>query len=356
MLPETMFAAVLYGPNDLRLEWRPVPMPGPDEVLIRVHACAICGSDPKLMGTRWPYPIRFGEQIPGHEYSGEIVALGPNVDGWHVGERIAVEAHKGCGKCANCRMGRHTICLNYGHLEAGHRHYGFTANGGYAEFVVNHVNTLYRIPDGISYSTATLVTTAGCVLYAFESIGGYVVGDTVAILGPGPIGLMAVQIARALCAGKIIITGRRPDRLAIGKACGADVVVDVLQEDPVAAIRRETGGAGADLVLECSGDPAAAAQCVDMVARGGRICFVGNPNDPTAVNTRRFTLDNLQAVGIRGEGRLNCGRAMHLFRLGKLSDNGIITHHFALKNIHDALETFVQRKENAIKVVIEPGS
>lgn len=350
-----MLAAVLYGPGDLRLEQRPVPIPGPEEVLIQVYACAICGSDPKLMGTRWPYSIRYGEHIPGHEYSGQIVALGPNVEGWRVGDRVAVEAHKGCGKCVNCRTGRYTICLNYGRLDTGHRHYGFTANGGFAQFVVNHINTLYRIPDNLSYSAATLVTTAGCALYALESVGGFIVGETVAILGPGPIGLMAVQIARALCAGKIILTGRRADRLAIGQACGADVVIDSSREDPVQAIRRETDGVGVDLVLECSGDSKAAAQCVDLVARGGRLCFVGNPNEPTAVNTQRFTRDEVQTFAVRGEGRLNCGRAMHLFRLGKLTADGIITHHFPLDQIHDGLGTFVHRKENAVKVVIEPS-
>lgn len=353
-IDRTMLAAVLCAPNDLRLEERPVPTPGADEVLIRVHACAICGSDPKLMGTHWPYPIRYGEHIPGHEYSGEIVALGANVEGWRIGDRVAVEAHKGCGKCPNCRMGRHTICLNYGRLETGHRHYGFTANGGYAQFVVNHTNTLYRIPKDVSFTTATLATTAGCALYAFESLGGYFVGDTVAVVGAGPIGLLAVQIARALCAGKILLTGRRPERLAIGKATGADVIVDITQEDPVSRIRDETGGSGADWVIESSGNPAAVAQCMDMIKRGGRICFVGNPNEPTAVNTQRMSRDEVQAIGIRGEGRLNCSRALQLFRLGKLSPENLITHRFPLDRIHDGLETFAQRKENALKVIIGP--
>ena len=250
-IDRTMLAAVLCGPNDLRLQERPVPLPGADEVLIQVHACAICGSDPKLMGTHWPYPIRYGEHIPGHEYAGEIVALGTNVEGWCEGDRVAVEAHKGCGKCANCRTGCYTICLNYGRPETGHRHYGFTANGGFAQFVVNHTNTLYRIPKDVAYSTATLATTAGCALYAFESLGGYIVGDTVAIVGAGPIGLLAVQLARALCASRILLVGHRPERLAIGKASGADVVVDVTHEDPVARIRTETGGLGADWVVEC---------------------------------------------------------------------------------------------------------
>ncbi len=353
-IPEVMKAAVLHGPHDLRMEEVAVPSPGPEEVLIRVKACAICGTDPKVIGTGWPYPLRYGEFIPGHEYSGEIVAVGPNAGHWKVGDRVAVEAHKGCGKCMNCMRGRYTICLNYGKPETGHRHYGFSTNGGYAEYVVNHVNTLYQMPDNISFAEGALVTTGGCAMFAIENVGGFMAGETVAILGPGPMGLMAVQIVRALGASRVFLTGTRTERLEIGKRYGADVVIDVTKDDPVPIIMRETGGAGAELVIEASGDPVAAAQCIEVAARGARISFIGDPVQPALMNIKKFVLDDLRAAGVRGEGRVNCARVMELFRIGKLSGEGIVTHRFPLDQLLEAISVYVNRREGAIKVVIEP--
>ncbi len=353
-IPKTMTAAVLHAPYDLRLEEVATPTPGPEEVLIKVHACAICGTDPKVIGKGWPYPLRYGEFIPGHEYSGEIVAVGPDAGPWKIGDRVAVEAHKGCGKCRNCMRGRYTICLNYGKPETGHRHYGFSTNGGYAQFVVNHVNTLYKIPDSISYAEAALVTTGGCAMFAIENVGGFMAGETVAVLGPGPMGLMTVQIVRALGASKVFLTGTRTERLDVGKRYGADVVIDVTKEDPVPIIMRETGGAGVDLAIEASGDAVAAAQCIEIAARGGRISFIGDPVEPALINIKKFVLDDLMAAGVRGEGRVNCARVMELFKIGKLSGEGIITHRFPLQDLLEAIDVYVKRKDGAIKVVIEP--
>jgi threonine dehydrogenase-like Zn-dependent dehydrogenase len=353
-IPKFMKAAVLHGPYDLRIEQVDVPAPGAEEVLIKVHACAICGTDPKVVGKGWPYPLRYGEFIPGHEYSGEIVAVGEGAGHWKVGDRVAVEAHKGCGKCVNCMRGRYTICLNYGKPETGHRHYGFSTNGGYAQYVVNHINTLYQMPDNITYSDAALVTTGGCAMFAIENVGGFMAGETVAVMGPGPMGLMAVQIVRALGAGKVFLTGTRPERLEVGKKCGADVVIDITKEDPVSLIKQGTGGLGVDLAIEASGDPIAAGQCIDITARGGRISFIGDPVEPALINIKKFVLDDMRAAGVRGEGRGSCARVMELFNQGKLSGEGIITHHFPLDQIEKAMDIYIHRKEGAIKVVIEP--
>jgi len=353
-VPKTMKAAVLFGGNDLRLQQVPVPVPGPEEVLIKVQACAICGTDPKLISGDWPHPLRYGEHIPGHEYAGEIVAVGPNTHPWKVGDRVGVEAHKGCGKCINCMRGRYTICLNYGKLETGHRHYGFSTNGGYAQYVVNHVNTLYKMPDNLEFWGAALVTTAGCAMFAIENVGGFMAGETVAVLGPGPMGLMTVQIVRALGASRIFLTGTRPERLAVGQRYGVDRTIDVTKEDPVAVIKQETGGLGVDLTVEVTGDPVAAGQAVEMTGRGGRISFIGDPLVPALINIKKFVLDDMRAAGVRGEGRASCARAMELFRTGALSAEGVVTHRFPLDQIHHAFDIYVNRKEGAIKVVLEP--
>lgn len=354
-MTEYMKAAVLHGPNDLRVQEYPIPEPGPDEVLMKVHACAICGTDPKVIGFGWHLNLDYGNFIPGHEYSGEIVALGPGVIKFKVGDRVAIESHKGCGKCANCIRGHYTICLNYGKNETGHRHYGFTTNGGYAQYAINHVNTLYRIPDNISYSEAALVTTGGCVMNAIENVGGFMAGETVAVFGPGPIGLMGVSIVKALGASKVFLVGTRDGRLEVGKQMGADVTLNINEvDDPVTAIWEMTNGLGVDLAVEASGSAQAAANCVQVVRRGGRISFIGDPSEKALIDVKRFVLDDLKAAAVRGEGKMACGRVLQLLSTNAIQAKPLVTHHFPLEQINEAFGTFIQRKGNAMKVIIEP--
>lgn len=354
-LPSKMRAAVLYGKNDLRVEDCPIPAPGEFEVLLKVMAVAICGTDPRLIGHGWNPMPNYGSFIPGHEYSGQVVAIGPGVTRFNVGDRVAIETHKGCGHCINCKRGRYTICLNYGKPETGHRHYGFTTNGGYAQYAVNHISTLYHIADTVAYEEAALITTAACVHFALDNIGGLLGGETVAVLGPGPIGLMAVQLVKALGASKVILTGTRNDRLEVGKQLGADVVVNVLEQDPVQVVKEVTGGLGAELIVECSGDDTAAAQAIEMAARGARISFVGDPVSQPKINLKKFVLDDLRAAGVRGEGMADCQRSLALLGAGKIAAKPLITHHFPLEQINEALETFIQRRDGAIKVIVQPN-
>ena len=179
-------------------------------------------------------------------------------------------------------------------------------------------------------------------------------GETVAVLGPGPMGLMAVQIVRALGASKVFLTGTRTERLEVGKNCGADVIIDVTKDDPVPIIMRETDGLGVDLAVEASGDAVAAAQCIDICTRGGRISFIGDPTEPALMNIKKFVLDDLRAAGVRGEGMANCARVMELFKIGKLTGEGIVTHRFPLSQLLEAVDLYVKRQDGAIKVVIEP--
>lgn len=354
-IPSKMQAAVLHGYNDLRFQEFPVPEPGSLEVLLKIHAVAICGTDPTIISKGWTGMPAFGGFIPGHEYSGEVVALGPNVTQFKVGDRVAIETHKGCGHCMNCKRGKYTICLNYGKPETGHRHYGFTTNGGYAQYTVNHISTLYRIPDNVSYDEAALVTTSACAHFALDNIGGLMGGETVAVLGPGPMGLMALQLVKALGASKTILTGTRDDRLEVGKQLGADRIVNINNEDAVQAVKDFTNGAGVDLVVECSGSSDAVAQAIEMAARGGRLSLIGDPHGLTTVNLRRFVLDDMRAAGVRGEGNGDCARSLALISDGKVLCKPLITHHFPLENINEGINTFVQRKGGALKVIIQPN-
>src|ERR1700676_3924828 len=259
-VPPTMKAWVLGGPDELSLVEKPVPEPGPAEVLVRIDAIAVCATDIEIISHGLPAMIDgdlpFNKGFtPGHEYMGTVVKLGPTVDEFQVGDRVAVEVHAGCGRCQRCREGMYTSCLNYGFREKGHRANGFSTDGGFAEYAINSVNTMVHVPDDMSDEEATLVVTAGTAMYGLDVMGGIIAGEPVVVLGPGPIGLMGVGVAKALGAQPVILTGTRQRRLEMGPKLGADAVVHVGREDPVAAVERITRGRGVQYVLECSGAP-----------------------------------------------------------------------------------------------------
>ena len=286
-VPSTMKAWVLEGPEQLKLTQKPVPEPGrprcwceltPAPSAAPTSRSSRMACRPMIEGG---LPFNKG-WTPGHEYMGTIVKLGPGVDEWNVGDRVAVEVHLGCGQCERCRAGNYTACTNYGknygEQNKGHRANGFTTEGGYAEYAVNHINTLVHVPDWMSDEEATLIVTAGTALYGLDVLGGLIAGESLVVTGPGPIGLMGVAVGKALGADPVILTGTRDARLEIGKKLGADYVVNVTKEKVVDAIKRITGGKGVHYVLECSGSPNALNEALDMVKRGrkdlpGRLRF-----------------------------------------------------------------------------------
>ncbi len=348
-------AAVLMGPNQLEIKEVDTPSPGPADILIKVEACTVCSSDVSLIAKPWAGQPPYREFIPGHEYSGTVAALGETVDEFKVGDRVAVEAHLGCLRCINCRRGNYTACLNFGNRKKGHRANGFTTNGGYAQYVVNHVNTVYRIPDSIDFNEASLITNLGCVLYGFETVGGYIVGDHVVVIGPGPLGLISVQVAKALGAGKVYLIGTRESRLKVGEFIGADLVINANERDPLKIILEETRGVGADLVVESSGGSGAPQMAIQMVKRMGKILLLGIPSEPVQVDFANLLQENKSIYTVRGEGWANCARAVSLWASGKVNLKSLVTHSFAFKDIREAFNTFVERKGGAIKVTVNPS-
>ncbi len=354
-IPKTMKAAVLFGEGDMRLVADyPVPTPGPNEVLIRVQACAICGTDPKILAHGWPNHPPYGTFIFGHEYAGQVVALGEGVTEFRVGDRVAIEPHKGCGVCNNCRDGLYNTCLNYGNLAKGHRHYGFTVNGGYAEYAVNHTNSVYRIPDDMPINEATLITTAATSLYGIRRIGGIRTGETVVVSGPGAIGLMGVLLARLLGAGRVVLTGTRPERLELGRKLGADVTVNIRTENVVERIMALTDGVGADAVLECSGEAQAASDAVEYTKKNGRIALIGLYHEPVSLNLFKAAQWNITIAGSKAEGERSLAYALPVLARRVDALSWLITHTFPLDQIHQAFETAEKRLGGAIKVVVNP--
>ncbi len=360
-LPDRMRAWVLDDPGVLSLVEKPVPMPGRAEVLVRIDAVAICATDLEIIAHGPPAMIRGGDPFnqnftPGHEYMGTVAALGPGVDEYCIGQRVTVEIHAGCGQCKRCREGMYTACLNYGlnygAVDKGHRANGFTTDGGFAEYAVNNINTLVAIPDSMSDAEATLVVTAGTAMYGLTELGGLVAGEGVAVLGPGPIGLLGVAVAKALGASPVILTGTRDNRLRIGRELGADYVVNVRNEDAVEAVRRITGGRGLDYVLECSGAPDAINQAARMLNRGGRICLAAFPHEPALIDIAYIVRNNIYLYGIRGEGKSATHRAEAFMSQKRFDATKIHTHTFGLHDLPTALRYARERIDDAIKVVV----
>ncbi len=360
-LPERMRAWVLGDPDQLSLVDKPIPMPGRAEVLVRIDAVAICATDLEIIHHGPPAMIQGGEPFnknftPGHEYMGTVAALGPGVDEYRIGQRVTVEIHAGCGQCKRCRQGMYTACLNYGlnygEVDKGHRANGFTTDGEFAEYAVNNINTLVAIPDSMSDAEATLVVTAGTAMYGLTELGGLVAGEGVAVLGPGPIGLLGVAVAKALGASPVILTGTRDNRLQIGRALGADHVVNVRNEDAVQAVRRITGGKGLDYVLECSGAPDAVNQAARMLHRGGRICLAAFPHEPALIDVAYIVRNNIYLYGIRGEGKSATHRAEAFMSQKRFDAAKIHTHTFGLHDLPTALRYARERIDDAIKVVV----
>ena len=361
-IPEKMKAWVLGNPEELHLIEKVVPVPKRAEVLVRVDAIAICATDLDVISSGPPAMIQGGLPFnknftPGHEYMGTVVALGPGVDEFAIGDRITVEIHAGCGQCKRCRMGMYTSChnygLNYGDVDKGHRANGFTSDGGFAEYAINNINTLIKISDDMSDEEATLVVTAGTGMYGLTELGGLIAGEGIVVMGPGPIGLLGVAVAKALGAYPVILTGTRDNRLETGRELGADYTINVRKEDAVKKVREITSGKGVDYILECSGAPEAINEAGLMLNRGGKICLAAFPHDPALIDVAHLVRNNIYIYGIRGEGRSATHRA-HAFMAEKRFDaTKIHSHSFMMDELPKALHYARNRIDDAIKVVVK---
>lgn len=365
-IPETMKAWVLGEPGELTLADKPVPAPKKAEVLVRIDAVAICATDLEIIHHGPPAQIHGGDPFhknftPGHEYMGTVVALGPGVDEYEIGERVTVEIHAGCGQCKRCRQGMYTSChnygKNYGDVDKGHRANGFTTDGGFAEYAVNNINTLVHVADTMTDEEATLVVTAGTAMYGLTELGGLVAGESVVVTGPGPIGLLGAAVAKAMGAQPVILTGTRDNRLEIGKKLGADHVVNVRKEENVVEkIKELNGGKGVDYVVECSGAPQALNEAAQMVNRGGRICLAAFPGSSPEVDIAYLVRNNIYLYGIRGEGKTATHRAEAFMRQKRFDASLIHTHTFEMEDLQEALRYAKDRVEDAIKVVVKNKS
>lgn len=353
-LPERMRALVLTRPNahEVRADV-PVPQPGPLEVLCKVHSVAICGTDLHIyegrFPNRWPKSYPF---IPGHEWSGTVVQVGPQAGelGWSVGQRVAGTSHAGCGYCRMCRTGRYNLCDNYGR-EPLHHQYGHYSQGADAEYVVHSIKSVFPLPDEIDLPLGAMMDTASIALHSVKR-PGIEPGDSVVVVGAGPMGFLTADCALAVGASQVILTGSG-ERLERAAQMGF-VTVNYRTEDPVAAVRRLTDGKGAHVAIDTGGTTDSIRQAVDVLRKGGRVAFTGVPTEgDTALPMQKIVLEEIDLFGVRAN-RNTMEEVMPLVVSGRVRVAPLVTHHFALEAYGEALHTFAERIDGALKVLVQP--
>jgi threonine dehydrogenase-like Zn-dependent dehydrogenase len=289
MVAETMLAVRTYGPRDYRVEEVPVPTPGLEEVLIEVGAVGICASDMKCwLGGElfWGKDGSGGYVeapcIAGHEYAGRVVALGEGAAGKHhvqLGDRVVAEQIVPCGECRFCLSGHYWMCQP-------HAIFGFKSflNGGMAKYNLFPAKALvHQVPEGLSDGQAAYIEPMACAWHAVER-GEIHPGDTVVICGVGNIGLCMLQIAKLFQPGRLIALDTKPYRLEKARQFGADLGINVLEEDAVAKVREATGGYGCDVFIEASGNPAGVNQGLQMIRKLGTFVEFSVFNEAATVN------------------------------------------------------------------------
>ena len=359
-VPKKMNAWVLKNPEELVQIIKPVPVPGKAEVLVRIDAIAICATDLEVIKYGTPALIEGGEPFnknftPGHEYMGTVAALGPGVDEFEIGDRVTVEIHAGCGQCKRCRSGMYTSChnygLNYGNVNKGHRANGFTSQGGFCQYAINNINTMIKVPDSMSDEVATLVVTAGTSMYGLTELGGLVAGESVVVIGPGPIGLLAVAVAKSLGASPVILIGTRENRLKIGQKLGADIILNAKEVDVEHEVKAITGK-GADYIIDCAGSEETVNQSIHMANRGGKVCLAAFPKKPVNFDIGHLAVNNIYLYGIRGEGKSATHRAMAFMAERRFDPSLVHTHTFDMNDLPEAIRYAKERVDDAIKVVV----
>jgi L-iditol 2-dehydrogenase len=343
----TMRALVVSAPGTFAVEQVERPVPGEFEVVCKVRAVAICGTDPHIIEGHYPgfWPKEW-PLTPGHEWCGDVIDVGAGAArlGWREGTRVAGTSHAACGYCARCVEGRYNICESFG-IEGLHEQYGHNAPGAYAEYVRHSVKSVFAVPDELSDEEAAMLDPAAIALHTVLR-GGHRPGDAVAVVGPGVMGLLVAECARALGAGRVVVIGRGA-RLRRAAELGHETV-DFTETDPVEAVR------GVDVALECSGAPEAVGQCVEMVRKGGRVAIIGIPLTAAALPMPRTVLDEIDVVGVRATAG-EMPRAIELAASGRIRLKELITHRFALEEFGEAYATFTERRDGALKVIVSPN-
>ncbi|HHX43637.1 MAG TPA: alcohol dehydrogenase catalytic domain-containing protein [Chloroflexi bacterium] len=358
-LPETMRAVVCHGPRDYRLESVPTPTAGPGEVVVRVLAAGICAGDAKCYAGA---PLFWGDAhregycqppiTPGHEFVGEVVALGEGADeryGVAIGDRVLSEQIVPCWECRFCRRGQYWMC------DRKHDVYGFRQRtpGAMAEYMTFPRDAIvHHVPESLSLRQAVYIEPLACAIHAVQR-AMIELGDVVVVSGCGPLGLGMVAAARLKSPGLLIALDLKPERLALAQQCGADLVLNPQEVDVVAEVRRLTEGYGCDRYIEATGHPSSVVQGLHMIRRLGTFVEFSVFGEPTTVDWT--IIGDTKELDIHGShlGPYCYPLAMDMLVKGQVPADAIVTHALPLEQYEEAFR-LAQGVEGALKVMLVP--
>ncbi len=333
-----MLAGIYSGIGSIECRDIKTPEIGDSEVLVKVRAASICGTDIKIYN-HGHHALQEGEErILGHEFSGEIVQIGRNVRGYETGMRVGVEPNIGCGRCTFCRKGLISLCQEYLCL-------GITMDGAFAEYVkINNMaviqGNIVPFDERTGFEEAALAEPLACCYNGFESVGT-VPGDYVLIVGAGPIGLLHLQLQKLAGAGRLMIADIAPERLAFAERFHPDVVINSKEEDLLEAVMDKTGGRGVDVVITAAPVPEIQRLAVRMAAKKGRVCLFGGlpkGSDSVDIDTNLLHYNSIVLTGTTGSTVAQYERALSIISDRKIEVGPLVSRRFRITEIKDAFE------------------
>lgn len=355
---ETMRAAVFRGPGQITLEERAVPRCGPTDAIVEVSLTTICGTDVHIL--RGEYPVALG-RIIGHEPVGVIAELGEAVSGYQVGDRVLVGAITPCGCCFYCQSHNESQCS--GHEDdwqmIGGWRLGNSIDGVQAEYfrVPYAQANLAKIPDDLSDEQCVLLADIASTGISAAERAEVRIGETVAVFAQGPIGLCATAGARLMGASLVIGVDSIHERLELSTRMGADEVIDFTDQDPVAAIKRLTGGRGVDVAIEALGRQETFEACLDVTRPGGRVSSLGVYGGKLEIPVESYVYgigDKQILSTLCPGGKERMRKLMEMVRHGRLDLSPLISHSFELSEIEAAYDLFANQRDHVVKVAIRP--
>jgi L-iditol 2-dehydrogenase len=341
-----MKAAVLHAIGDLRIENIATPVPGPGEVLVRVRSCGICGSDVPRVFSKGTYHF---PTVCGHEFAGTVASASDLA----LGTPVTVFPLLWCGKCTECERGAYARCEDYGYL-------GSRSDGGFAEYVVAPRRNLLALPEGVSVEEGAMTEPAAVALHAIKR-ANLQAGESVAVLGAGPIGLMVAQWARAMGAARVIVCDIAPASLALARELGFSLTVDSKACDPVKRIAELTGGRGADVTVEAAGVPATFTAAVGAAAAAGRVVMLGNPSGDVTLPAKLISQIMRRELALLGTWNSSYSASglpddwrtvLAAVAAGTIKLKPLISHRFPLDQTMTGLTVMKSRNEFVAKVLI----
>lgn len=344
-----MEAIIKYARGKGNVEIRDVtePVPGPGQVKVEVQAAGVCGSDLHIYHDEIAIAIE-PPVVMGHEFSGVIVELGAGVDRLSVGDRVTCETTAwSCGQCLHCRLGQTNMCAN-------RKVVGYAVDGCFARYCVVNERQVHLLPENVDFVAGALTEPLACCVHAVLELSLITAGDMVVITGPGPVGLLCLQLVKA-AGGFAVMCGTSQDaeRLALARQFGADLTIDVQAENALGIISRLTDAQGADVFLECAGAPAAARLGLEATRRGGQYTQIGLFPSSFELKFDLIAYKELRVTGSLGQRWMSWQRALALMAQGQVDTRSLVSHVLPLAEWREAFRLFEEKQ--GLKILLEPA-